>query len=193
MTIRVRSLFTILFLLVISQTIYSQVSEADSFMKRDYYPNGNIQAEYWLKVFNSRTLIHGNYTRFSEKGKIIEKSIWEEGRIVGIREIYDTKGRILFRETYHEDEYPRTIIGQAYYYGFLVACKTSIGKYIETGFMEKQLHGDLRYIRKNGNLMDSLFYENGVNVYRARFNSKGKLILEERIQHSKTLNDIDLK
>ena len=41
--------------------------------------------------------------------------------------------------------------------------------------------------------MDSLFYENGVNVYRARFNSKGKLILEERIQHSKTLNDIDLK
>jgi antitoxin component YwqK of YwqJK toxin-antitoxin module len=180
---QLKPFFTILFLLIINQTVYSQDAENGSFKMREYYPNGNIKAEYWLKVFNSDTLIHGNYTMFSEKGKIIETSMWAKGRIVGIREIFDKKGRVLFRETYQEGEYPRTIISQAYYYEFLAGCKTSIGKYIETGFMEKQPHGDVRYIRKNGNLMDSLVFENGVNIYRARFNSKGKLILEERIGH----------
>jgi hypothetical protein len=40
--------------------------------------------------------------------------------------------------------------------------------------------GAAKYYRKNGSLRDSIVYENGKEVYRARFNKKGKIISEQK-------------
>ena len=151
----------------------------DSIKEKEYFPNGNVKAEYWLKFFNSDTLLDGEFVGFYENGGIYEKSTWNKGKIVGTREIYDKKGRVLFQETYIEGDYPRIIISQAYYYDFLAACTYSEGTLIETGFMKNQQHGVLKYYRRNGNLMDSVIYEYGVQIYRARFNNKGEIVFEE--------------
>lgn len=173
-------IFPIILLILLCQTTFSQNTWFESFKEKEYFPNGKIKAEYWLKIFDADTLLHGEWVRYDENGRIVEKSNWEKGRIVGVREIYDKKGRVLFRETYSEGDYPRTIISQAYYYDFLAACNTSIGTYIETGFMTKQPHGALVYYRKNGNMMDSLVFIHGIQKYRAHFNRRGELNYEEK-------------
>ncbi len=175
-----KTIFTTIFLIFLNIVTYSQHTWLDSFKKKDYYPNGNIKAEYWLRVINSDTLFHGERIRYNENGGVFDKSTWDKGIIVGTREIFDKKGRVLFRETYFDGDYPRTIISQAYYYDFLAACNTSIGFYIETGFMTKQQHGALIYYWKNGIMMDSLVFDHGVQKYRAHFNRKGELDYEEK-------------
>ena len=156
----------------------SQVQKKDSFEILKYFPNGKVQTEYWVKIFGHDTLIDGQWMGYYENGNIFEKMTWRKGRIASIRELYNKKGRIIFTYTYNEGDFPRTIISQAYYYDFLAACTYSVGTLIETGYgpTDYQQHGIAKFFRRNGVLMDSLVYDHNEIIYRAKFNSKGKLV-----------------
>jgi len=174
-----KTISTIVLSILIYHISFSQVIQLDSIQEREYFPSGKIKAEYWLKFYYPAPLLDGEFIVYYENGGICEKTFWTRGKIVGTREVYDEKGRVIFRDTYIEGD-PRTIISNAFYYDFLAACTHTEAVLIETGVNKTQLHGTLKYFRRNGNLMDLEIYEYGVKIYRAHFNNKGELSYEEK-------------
>jgi len=62
-----------------------------------HYENGQVYEVYQYK---GDSLKHGTYERFSESGILLEKSIYKDGYVDGLRSIYNTDGNLEITETY---------------------------------------------------------------------------------------------
>ena len=115
----------------------------------EYYPNGQIQL----------------------KGTKINQII------VDTLYTYCKNGDSQTIQIFHGMTYPRKV----YYYENLkrMAAKKREGFFIQTNNTTYIKEGTWKYYYKNGQVMDSVLFKNGEQIYRARFNKKGELQFEQ--------------
>ena len=90
---------------------------------------------------------------------------------------YNPKGKLVSITVYGEPTLPRIVKTYQDIKG--AAAMKVVGTYIQTDVYNMKKDGIWLYYRKNGSVMDSVIFENGKQIYRARLNN-GKLLFEEK-------------
>ena len=93
--------------------------------------------------------------------------------IVDTLRVFNKKGGIINEQYYGDATFPRIIsIKQTYKSG---ASRSMTGYYYQPNDTTGIKHGTWKYYWKNSSIMDSIIYDMGNQIYRARFNKKGGL------------------
>jgi antitoxin component YwqK of YwqJK toxin-antitoxin module len=116
---------------------------------------------------------HGVWVFYNQETKLIDSINFENGKMVGVRKIFNSKGRLLTLIEYQNKEYPRNVRETQFCNNG--ASRKIIINYIQFKNDSSFKHGPSIYIRKNGNLIDPLYYENGIIKYRTRFYPNGNI------------------
>jgi antitoxin component YwqK of YwqJK toxin-antitoxin module len=125
--------------------------------------NINSQKELFIKKYPS--------------GKLFVKGYKENGNLVDTVWTYFEDGKIKTIEVFYDKANPN----RAYVYQNFRGSSVKHG----SGYFNKiddQVVQDSvwKYYRKNGSVMDCVIYKNNKIIYRARLNSKGKVVFEEK-------------
>lgn len=91
---------------------------------------------------------------------------------------YNPKGEITSLTIYGERALPRIVKTYQYIKG--AGAMKLVGTYIQTDAHSMKKDGIWLNYRNDGTLMDSVIFDNGMQIYKARFNN-GKIISEEKI------------
>ncbi len=137
--------------LFLKLTSFGQVTETkDCKDTIEYYPTGKI----WKKYKNCPEVLIDTMYVYNPNGDL------------GMSFIFGPRGsnKPITKHSYLKSGATREIVSQ----------------YILNKDRKPVYVGVTKYYRKNGSLMDSVIYENGKVIYRARFNSKGVLRFENK-------------
>jgi antitoxin component YwqK of YwqJK toxin-antitoxin module len=135
---------------------------------------GKLEAKgCFIKTQNGEWEKHGVWLFYGKKEILVDSITFSFGRKIGTRKMFDKKGREKAIIEYHGEEYPRTV--KAIDFFTSGATRILIGNFIEASADSLTKHGSFRYIRANGNLIDSVYYTNGVKQYRTSFYPDGKI------------------
>ena len=140
---------------------------------------GKIISEFTLVFIDGKSLYDSVYVNYHSNGKMKDSCYYEKGIIVGSKYYFDDKGRITVINEFIGNTFPREIKTKAYYYSSGNATYSE-GRLIEKAPGEAVIDGVMKYYWKNGQLMDSVIFENNQKIYRAGFNKKGELQFENR-------------
>ena len=110
------------------------------------------------------------------KLRVIGKSI--NGILVDTLRSFYNNGKLKTIQVFKGNTYPREVY-------FVENLKSSYAKKLDGFYIQIN---DTTYIKskvwkyyyKNGSVMDSVIYNDGIQVYRARIDKKGKIIFEEK-------------
>jgi hypothetical protein len=147
-----RTIYILLSLLIpiLSQAQKSKESTEDRQLFLKYYPSGKI-----------------HYKGYKINNKLVD-TLW----------VFSEKGKIQVMQV----QYDRLDTNKIFHFAIF---KGRGGK-SSGGYLIKQQGGTYildsvwKYYRKNGSVMDSVIYKNNKQIYRARLNSKGKIVFEEK-------------
>lgn len=134
--------------------------------------------EYSVLTIDNKQLFDGPYKTYYSKRHLKDSCFYDRGIKIGKEIFYDKRGRITFINEYIGKSFPRTIISKAYYYSG--ACRYCEGSMLEEKPGEAYTDGIIKFYWKNMQTMDSVIYNKGKKVYRAGFNKKGELEVENR-------------
>jgi antitoxin component YwqK of YwqJK toxin-antitoxin module len=117
-------------------------------------------------------------TDYAKNGRIKDSGIVIKGIHIGIRKVYDEKGRLWSVINYGDYKLPRTIVTKTYFFKGLA--RMNEGTYIQTSANYRLKHGVWKWYWKNGSIMDSVIFKNDHEFYRARYSKARKLQFTEK-------------
>ena len=140
----------ILILIALPIMVNAQTETSKKKEFADYYPNGKIKV--MGKSFN-HVIIDTLYTYYND-------------------------GELKTMQIFHGESYPRGV----YYLANIRGSKAKKvdGFDLQTNDSTYIKEGVWKYYYKNGQVMDSVIYRNGIQIYRARFNMKGTFLFENK-------------
>jgi antitoxin component YwqK of YwqJK toxin-antitoxin module len=121
-------------------------------------------------------------TDYAKNGRIKDSGTVIKGIHIGIRKVYDEKGRLWSVINYDDYKLPRTIRTKTYF--FKGSARINEGIYIQTSANYRIKHGVWKWYWKNGSIMDSVIFKNDHELFRARFSKSRKLQFTEKYQEN---------
>ncbi|HGJ66976.1 TPA: hypothetical protein ENS27_16575 [bacterium] len=151
-----------------------------SVITKKYPDNKTIQSIETYSIINGKYVENGLFIKYWPNGKVMDSVVFKNGIIVGERKAYNKNGKLWLSEYYEGDTFPRKIYSKVYNYSRLSKCR-----YIEYQITvydpyERRKDEIVRYLRKDGSIIDSVYKQNNEIVYWVRYNKKGKLMFEQR-------------
>jgi antitoxin component YwqK of YwqJK toxin-antitoxin module len=117
-------------------------------------------------------------TDYVKNSRIKDSGLVIQGIHIGIRKVYDEKGRLWAVLNYGDYKLPRTIITKTYF--FKGSAWMNEGTYIQTSATYLTKNGTWKWYWKNGSVMDSVIFRNDHELFRARYSKSGKLQFTEK-------------
>lgn len=161
--------------LVTFLSLFGQEKGRMSFVLRDQ--KGKPMSKFTIALIDEKQVYDSIFVRYYPSGKMQDSCYYDKGIIVGNAYTYDKKGRIVSITEFIGKSFPREMNVKNYYPSGTYQIE---GRFIEIENRKTEKDGIWKYYWKNGQVMDSVIYENGSNVYRARFNAKGQFISEQK-------------
>jgi antitoxin component YwqK of YwqJK toxin-antitoxin module len=135
---------------------------------------GNILSEGCYYLQNDKTWAkHGTWLHYNKEGILIDSINYAHGLLVDIRKTYDDERNLIELIDYGKESFPRTIKHTEYKTKGASRVITTSYKQIKKDSVIK--HGVLISQWKNGNIKDSVVYEDGIKKFWAGFYKTGEL------------------